>query len=263
MAVGDDWSARNPQTSLTYTLNNGTWQLQPAIPLPSDYLNNLVASSVSCPDDNDCVVVGSYGNQDANTTNPETSHGFIDSDTAGTWSTEEALLPSNGNPNPGFIGLQVLDSVDCADAADCVAGGSYEDTSGNRGPLLETLQTGSWTPSEAPVPSDSQSNTLAAITGISCPAVGACVADGYYWVDFNAQIESGMLLTQSSTGWSAAAAPTPNSVFGAVRMSASTQKTKSTKAKASLNGISCLKKGVCRGVGQYGKRGLIERKRSR
>jgi hypothetical protein len=50
-----DWQA------LIYILNDGAWQLQPQPPLPANYQDNLTLSSVSCPDVNDCVVVGSYG----------------------------------------------------------------------------------------------------------------------------------------------------------------------------------------------------------
>ncbi|MGH9018279.1 MAG: hypothetical protein ACRDY1_11080, partial [Acidimicrobiales bacterium] len=59
------------------------------------------------------------------------------------------------------------------------------------------------------MPPDSQANTLALITGMSCPSVGACVADGYYWVNFGEGDESGMLLTQAGSAWTVTSAGIP------------------------------------------------------
>ena len=78
----------------------------------------------SCPDVNDYVVVGSYGYYDSF----NTSQGWSAPPSSGTWSVEEVPLQSNANNDPQVAGLQVLDTVDCVDAADCVAGGASSDT---------------------------------------------------------------------------------------------------------------------------------------
>ncbi|HXQ60499.1 MAG TPA: Ig domain-containing protein [Acidimicrobiales bacterium] len=244
VAIGDVYvfgSKTVPSTwsTLIYLLASGTWQLQTAIPVPSSYQNSLELSSVSCADESDCVVVGSY--EDASS-----SQGLILTLTSGSWSAEEASLPSNANTEPNARGMKVLDSVDCVDAADCVAGGAYVDSSGNIDPLLEILQSGTWTPQEGPVPPDSQSNTLAAITGVSCPAVGTCLADGYYWTDYQAGDESGMVLTQSGPNWSAASAPLP------VTASAKESGNQTSTTIAGLDGISCSTTGTCMAVGGFG-----------
>jgi hypothetical protein len=264
-----DWEA------LIYILDNGTWQLQPQPPLPANYQDDLVLSSVSCPDASDCIVVGSYGEPGNPPSVPDTQYGLILTYAAGTWTTLEAQLPSNAATLQEGAGLNMLDAVDCVDATDCVAGGAYFDTSqdqpngwsGDLVPLIETLslnqnsKSPEWTPSEGPVPSDAAADPLGIIQGISCPALGSCVADGSYWMTpgWPTGVQNGMLLSQSSTGWTAADAPLP--------VTSSTQIThakKHSRPVATLSGISCVKKtSFCRAVGKAGKHGLIEKSKRR
>ena len=265
MAIGNAWGEYDGQggedqpgdwQALIYILNDGSWQLQGPPPLPANYQDNLTVSSVSCPDVNDCVVVGSYGYYGTY----NTSLGLILTDSSGVWSAEEAPLPSNADDVPARSGMQVLDAVDCVDAGDCVAGGSYEDTTGNVDPFFDTLQAGTWTASEAPVPANAEvpSQGGDSVTGISCPAEDACVADGSYWINYLAGDESGMLYAQSSSGWTVAPAPLPNNA-NAPFMTARRHKT----SKSSLQGLSCVSTTFCRAVGQDGKRALIEKMRKR
>jgi len=176
------------------------------------------------------------------------------------WAAQEAPLPGNAATGPIQQGTTTifsnaqLNAVDCSAPGACVAGGGYTDTSGNFDAVFVTLQSGVWTALEAPIPSDSDpAGTLAAITGVSCPAADACVADGYYWVNYNAQIESGMLLTQSTAGWTVTSAPVP--VTGNVSTASH-----AAHGKTALQGVSCAKRtSFCRAVGSRGKRALIEK----
>ena len=247
-AVGNIYQSTPSWTGLIYTWSAGTWTLQTGLPVPADYQNNLELSSVSCPDDSDCVVVGSYGAMP--TGQPETSHGLILTLAAGTWSAQEAPLPVDANPEPNAAGLKVLDAVDCVDAADCVAGGAYVDESADTDPLLETLANGTWTPSQAPVPPDSQTNTLAVITGMSCPGLEACVADGYYWPNYYGNDESGMVLTQSGTGWTVVPGAIP--VTSGVRRDAVGRAAATSSSMSGLNSVSCPAGAACEAVGSYG-----------
>jgi hypothetical protein len=236
---------------LVYTLASGTWQLQAEPPVPASY-NGLWLNSVSCPDAAHCVVVGSYGGTGLS------SYGLILTYASGQWQLQETPLPSNALTGPAMNagGLQILDAVDCVDVGDCVAGGGYVDTKGHRDALLVTLQSGTWTPAEAPVPSDAQADPLALITGVSCPAVDACVAAGYYWLNFSAGDESGMVFTQQPNGsWIVASTSTGTSSTANVAGA----RTKAKGKKTVLNGVSCKSKSFCRAVGTSGKHGLIEK----
>jgi hypothetical protein len=245
VATGD-YAYGDSYLPLVYGLATGSWHLQAAPPLPSDYAANLELSSAACPDATDCRVVGSYGDSSLS------SHGMVLTDTAGTWSPQQVSLPADADNEPGATGLRVLDAVDCADAANCLAGGAYVDTAGNTDPLLVTLQSGTWASASAPVPSDAQTNpAMALVTAISCPSMGSCVADGIY-LNTSGQL-SGMLLSQSGSSWSAASAPVPGTYQAGTR---------SPRHRSALQGVSCTRTHFCRAVGDFGPRPLIEKKRT-
>jgi len=246
MAAGD-YTDGTSYESLVYQLSKGSWQLQPEPPMPSDYTTGLVLSSVSCPDASDCIVVGSYDN--TTTQGSYSSAGVILDMASGQWSVQEAPLPANADPASDAVGLQVLDAVGCTGPGNCVAGGGYVDTSGNGDPLLLNLQSGAWAPSEAPVPSG-ESNQWSIIQSVSCPAAGSCVADGSALSSDG--VETGLLLTQSASGWSAQPAPVP--VTALARSSSH-----GVKGKTTLDSVTCTNTGFCRAVGSYGKHALIER----
>jgi hypothetical protein len=258
--VPADWQA------LIYILSDGTWQLQPQPPLPANYQDNLNLQSVSCPDSSDCFVAASYGYPRA----PDdiiTSQGLILTYSGGTWSDEEAPLPANAVLEPNAAGLPVLYTIDCADVTDCVAGGGYvqqnpTDTDQPLNPLLLTLQDGTWTPSEGPVPADSAADTLALITGMSCPAVGSCIGDGYYWQTpgWPTGNLNGMLLTQSSGGWNAVGSGYPAQPYLNGPRRGITDRILAAHRKAnksSVYGISCVSKRSCHAVGNSGNLPLI------
>ena len=115
----------------------GTWQLQIGS-IPVRRATRTVWSSPRSRVLTRVTVSSSVGlTEDASS-----SQGLILTLTSGSWSAEERSLPSNADTEPNARGMKVLDSVDCVDAADCVAGGAYVDSSGNIDPVLEILQSG-------------------------------------------------------------------------------------------------------------------------
>ena len=70
----------------------------------------------------------------------------------GTWSVVEAPLPSNADTSRD----SVINAVSCPEVGTCVATGSYKDSTGNTHGLIETLSGGTWSPMDAPVPSDAR-----------------------------------------------------------------------------------------------------------
>ena len=176
-----------------------------------------------------------------------------------TTSPDAATVP---NPGSNRIGAR-LNSVDCISQTYCVAVGFYADSSYNLQPLIEVDNSGTWMPSEGPVPPDSQSDTLSSATSVTCVGIGDCFASGYYWTNFDDQDESGMILTLSGDSWSVASAPLPESQTGNIAdkgMSATSRAdlANSSTGKVSLNGVSCSKDGTCTAVGTDRTAGLIE-----
>ena len=140
---------------LAYGFQSGSWSLQtfgnggPSQP-------PLVPYGVSCPADGACVAVGSV--------NVYPRSGFIATLAPGTWSVVAA-------PSPSGSLQEDLDTVDCADIGDCVAGGAYDPApTGNATQLLLELSQGTWTATVPPVPADAQPSPGAGITGVYCPA---------------------------------------------------------------------------------------------
>jgi len=258
--VGDQVSAG------IYTFDSGTWQQQAAPPLPSDYTfppvpegysAGISVNSVSCPDESDCVVVGDYTTTAYYTDGGNSLLGLIDTYSSGNWSVEASPLPTNANTTPADADL---DAVDCISAEYCVAGGTYArsvspgtgiPSPGSFVPLLEAFQSGVWSPSQGPLPPDAAPQPSAGIEGISCTAADECMADGIYTTSSST---SGLLLTQSGSGWSAVSAPVPVTPFVLRGSRAS-----STANGVSLHGVSCMSTTFCRAVGKDGKRPLIER----
>jgi hypothetical protein len=242
------------QSGVIYTLNSGGWQLQLA-PIPSDS-NGVNMTGVSCPDHGDCVAVGYYQDRTF------IWHGLIFTFASGIWT--DAVTPTPVNLATGAQARSpnlAITAVDCPDIGSCVAGGFYADTNGNTQPLVLQQQSGSWTPLEGPVPSDSQINTLAGINGMYCAAVGACVATGFYWTNFDQPGgESGLILTESNGAWTAASAPLPSGPSGSLPTvtGARTAGLAVSFASASLAGVACSVDGFCAAAGAEGHNGLVE-----
>jgi GH25 family lysozyme M1 (1,4-beta-N-acetylmuramidase) len=217
---------------LIETLSSGTWTAQEA-QLPPNYTgegfdtDNASLSSVTCTAVGSCVAVGSY-------TDPNGyQQALIETLSDDTWTPSEAQLPSGARTTSSPEAY--LDGVTCPAAgppASCVAVGSYVDTDGDTDGLIETLSSGSWSPSDI---SDSP------LTSVSCTAVGACVAVG---------APDLMVETLSSGSWSATQAALPSNGDGDF-------------VDTDLSGVTCTAAGSCVAVGSfydsdYDTDGLIE-----
>ena len=257
-----------------YSLDGGVWNVQLA-PAPAGTLN-LEMYGVSCPDDGDCVAVGSYQYNDP-ATGLAPAAGIIWTLASGIWTYSTAPLPANALSGTvtigqyGYYQQADLNAVDCPVVGSCVAGGFYLDTSGSGDSLILEQQSGSWVPEEGPLPSDAQFDppfTGSQITSVSCPTTGACVASGWYMTDWEASQLSGLLLTQDGPGiWSAAAAPLPSSFDSFEETSPTTSPTlfrssprlaDTSQSSASLSGVSCAATQSCVAVGVDNGAGLIE-----
>jgi hypothetical protein len=62
----------------------------------------------------------------------------------------------------------------------CAATGETGQLSGNSHALIETLSGTSWTAVKITLPSGAIAAAEARLSGVACPAVGTCVATGFY-----------------------------------------------------------------------------------
>ncbi len=99
--------------------------------------------------------------------------------------TTTAASLSGLKPAPSSPAGVGLNAASCADASDCVGVGQYAEANGDDDAILETI---AGTASSAAAPSlgglnpAPGSNPDATLTGVSCPAAGACLAVGN-WID--------------------------------------------------------------------------------
>jgi hypothetical protein len=201
VALGLVSDTKNSEQLLVYTLQSGTWTMQS---MNVNSKKNFTVSGISCPNAQECVGVGSYEDS------KQVYQGLIFTLSSGRSGLTESPFPANaltavepGVPVPG----ERLSSISCPAVDSCVVGGFYIDANGNQQPLLLTLASGSWSAAQAPVPADSQANTLASINSVTCWAIGNCVAAGAYFTNWLADNESGMLLDLSGGVWAATTAP--------------------------------------------------------
>ena len=142
------------------------------------------------------------------------------------WSATTAGLPANAAANP----ISTIFDETCPAAGSCVAVGAYIDASGDQQGSIETLSGGVWTSVSAPLPVNAAANPEAVVTGVTCFAVGSCVAVGGYV----AKKVGGSALIEVLSGdtW------TPQQVLTA------------GLADVELEGVSCPAAGSCVAVGE-------------
>ena len=215
VAVGDYDVSELQYEGVIDTFNGSSWSAMSA-PLPPQVTDTAAADSmlgsVSCTSPTSCIAVGSYS-----VLNQNVSGALIETLDNGIWTATTAPAPTGGSG-------EGLGSVSCASASFCVAVGQYSDSGAQNLGLIETLDNGGWTASEAPAPAGGSSVPL---LSVSCGAVGFCAAVN----EFNAAID-----TVSDGTWTATNPPLPANAGG---------------QGEGLNSVACPSAGSCVAVGSY------------
>jgi hypothetical protein len=218
---------------LVDTLSGGVWTGS-TLPVPTgtssmaSIANNDL--SVSCPSAGSCVIAG--------TTFDGNYEGLLDTLSAGTWTATAVATP--GGPSTDVQ----LTSVACTDPNTCVATG-LDQVAGVEQGLIETLASGTWTPSVAPTPAGTPAGANIEMYNVACPSAGTCVADGQSDVTGS---QNGLFWNLSGGSWTVTPTPLPADA--------------SSASDPSFAPISCPGAGVCLAVGTYlgssGREGVIE-----
>ena len=119
-----------------------------------------------------CVLVGDYVDSS------NKSQSMVVTETGGTFAqATEVTPPSNAASNSGAD----LSGVSCTSVGNCVAVGSYFDSSEN-GQAMEVTETGGTfaEATEVTAPSNAASDPRAGLGEVSCTSVGNCVLVGNY-----------------------------------------------------------------------------------
>jgi hypothetical protein len=212
MAVGSNLAGSGYFVPVADTWDGSTW----TDAAPAHRGQESALMSVSCTSSSNCMAVGYYVavyDQSFDRTMAETWNGS-------TWS----ILPT---PNKTTSGDNVLDSVSCTSANNCVAVGRYSPANGNTLALAEGWNGSAWTIVAAPTRSN-QSN----LTGVSCTGPTSCVAVGYYLPNGSTSYRT-LIESWNGSLWSVVASPNlPTASWTQV-----------------LYGVSCTSSTQCAAVG--------------
>ena len=109
-----------------------------------------------------------------------TSQAFVVNEIDGIWH-KAIKVPGIAALNQG--GVAVIESVSCASAGNCSAGGDYTDRSFHQQAFVVGQVNGTWhTAIEVPGTPALNQGGYAAITSVPCTSAGDCSAGGYYQV---------------------------------------------------------------------------------
>ncbi len=241
VAIGKYYDNGGQTDGLIETLSDGTWLATeaPAPPSTTTYLN-ADFGSVVCPEVGSCEALGEYTPVDypsGGNGNPldGPTAGVIETLSGGTWAEVGAPLPSNASTNTVETTFTSFSDVACPSASSCVAVGSYTDTAGDHVGLIEALTGGVWTPTEAPLPTNSTTGQDSGLLSVSCPAAGSCVAVAGYG---GGQTSQALTETLAGGTWTAAESGLPSNASG-------------LDQQALLTTVSCPSLGSCVAIGSY------------
>jgi hypothetical protein len=133
---------------------------------------NAEVSSVSCASPGNCAAGGDYTTDAAGS-----AQAFVVSEKNGSWGTAQEVA---GNLNMGKSSYAGVDSVLCASAGNCSAGGTY-DYGGYNAAFVVSEENGVWG-QETTVPGLGSLNkgSSVGVSSVSCAPAGSCMAGGSY-----------------------------------------------------------------------------------
>jgi hypothetical protein len=155
-------------------------------------------NSVSCPAVGDCSAGGYYAT--SSTDGIPVVQALVVSETGGIWGKAKKV-PGTGTLNHG--GYATINSVSCASAGNCSAGGEYTDSTPATQAFVVNETGGIWgTAAEVPGIAALNQRKLAQINSVSCAAPGDCSAGGFYQdASFNNQA---FVVNQTGGTWGTA-----------------------------------------------------------
>ena len=153
---------------------------------------------------------------------------------AGTWRAA-IEIPGTGGLNKG--GNAAVNSVSCASAGNCAAGGLFTDGSGHIQAFVASEINGTWHPAiEVPGTGGLNKGGNAAVKSLSCASAGNCAAGGGY-TDGSGHHQA-FVASQTNGTWHAAI-----EVPGTAALN--------RRGGAGVSSVSCASAGNCAAVGGY------------
>jgi len=163
------------QQSFVVDETNGSWGNAVEVPGSATLNSGAYAGvkSVSCATAGNCTAGGFYSD------GSEQQYAFVVDETNGSWGNA-IEVPGSSILNTGLNAN--TDSVSCATAGNCTAGGYYTNASGHLQSFVVRETNGSWG-NAVEVPGSATLNTggiNAGVNSVSCATAGDCAAGGQY-----------------------------------------------------------------------------------
>jgi hypothetical protein len=206
---------------------HGTWQDLLEV-LSTDFLadENAEALSISCPSAGNCAIGGDYDDGSGH------RQAFVGSERNGDW---EASLEVPGTAALNGGGAAEVNSVSCASAGNCAAGGYYYGVGGHRQAFVVTEKNATWGNAKE-VAGALNTNGFAQVQSISCPTPGNCAAGGLYDAKTHGGLAESFVVSEKNGTWSAA-----QEVAGKLNGG----------GDGSVSSVSCRAAGYCTAGGYY------------
>ena len=212
---------------------NGTWHQ--AIEVPGSAALNTGGgaqiNSVSCASAGNCTAGGWY------TVSSGDVQAFVVSQVNGTWHQAKPVAMALNQGGGGAV-----QSVSCASAGNCSAGGTYNAGSAGgfvQGAFVVSEVNGIWgTAKQVPGTAALNGGGNANVTSVSCASAGNCSAGGWYTAGGASFPQEAFVVTQTGGTWG-----TAKEVPG----TAALNKT----GFAVVNSVSCTSPGNCTAGGEY------------
>jgi hypothetical protein len=221
---------------------DGSWQQAVEVPGIAALNQGGQASfdSVSCSSAGNCSAGGDYtdgsGHQQA----------FVVSQVSGTWQ-QAVQVPGTAALNQGSGPGAGIDSVSCASAGNCGAGGYYTDSAGHRQAFVVGEVSGDWQDAvEVPGTAALNQGGNAGIYSVSCASAGNCSAGGGY-TDGSGHQQAFVVSETSGTWLPAQEVPGTAALNVGSRPGVGFDE----GASAGVNSVSCALAGDCSAGGDY------------
>src|SRR5258706_535187 len=174
LATGGAAPARVARAAAGAAARAGTWHA--AIELPGTAtLNkggNAAVKSVSCASAGNCAAGGLFSDGSGH------HQAFVASESKRTWHAA-IEVPGTAALNKG--GFAAVNSVSCASAGNCLAGGLYIAAEADRQAFVASETNGTWHAAiEVPGTAALNIGRSADVMSVSCASAGNCAAGGYY-----------------------------------------------------------------------------------
>ncbi len=229
------------QQAFVISQTGGRWQRAEEVPGTAALNRGGDADlfSVSCASAGNCSAGGEYvdgsGDQQA----------FVVSETGGSWQQAQGV-PSSAALNEGS-GPSGIDSVSCASAGNCGAGGYYSDSSGHRQAFVVSEVGGDWQQAEE-VPGTAKLNRggSAGVFSVSCASVGNCGAGGDY--NDGSRQQQSFVVSEVNGNWQLAE-QVPGTA--ALNQGSGPGTDAADGAYAGIGSVSCPSAGNCSAGGDY------------